>query len=130
MNFNSLAHILLVDDCEDLLYLYSRLLEQLGYRVSIALDGQQALEKFKENRGRFSMVISDYRMPNMDGIELIMAVRELDQQVPVLMVSGDLQSFLSEKIKGLNVQLASKPVPIETFISLVGRMLGNPAVSV
>jgi len=78
--------ILIVDD-EELIRLNLRaLLEDLGYRVAEAADGRAGLDVF--DRERPDLVLADLRMPVMDGLSMIAAIREKNTETPVIVVSG------------------------------------------
>jgi len=75
--------ILCVDDDPSLLYLYQEELSEEGYKVILAQDGKQAMEKFREEKPQ--VVIMDIRMPVMDGIETMNALLGKDRQIPVIL---------------------------------------------
>jgi DNA-binding response OmpR family regulator len=75
--------ILCVDDDLSLLYLYKEELSQEGYKVILAKDGKQAMEKFREEKPQ--AVIMDIRMPVMDGIETMNAILGKDRQIPIIL---------------------------------------------
>ena len=78
--------ILLVDDEIEITEINKRYLEQAGYDIDIANDGREALEKFKKNK--YSLIITDIMMPNMDGYDLISEVQYLDAEQPFLFITA------------------------------------------
>ena len=78
--------ILLVDDEIEITEINKRYLEQGGYDVDIANDGKEALEKYKKNK--YSLIITDIMMPNMDGYDLISEVQYLDEEQPFLFITA------------------------------------------
>src|SRR5262249_47600062 len=66
-------HILLVDDNRDGLLVRRSLLEEIGYRVQIAGNGEEGLKLFEHQP--FEVVVTDYKMPHMNGVELIERLR-------------------------------------------------------
>ncbi len=78
--------ILIVDDNPNMSSLLSDMLEVFDYPSDRAGDGQEALDKL-ENQP-FSMVITDMRMPNMTGLELIQKIKEKYPKLPVVLISG------------------------------------------
>ena len=78
--------ILLVDDEIEITEINKRYLEQGGYDVDIANDGKEALEKYKKNK--YSLIITDIMMPNMDGYDLISEVQYLDAEQPFLFITA------------------------------------------
>lgn len=80
------VRVLLVDDEPDVLAALSPALQRRGLRVATAPGGVEALESLR--RERFDVVVTDLRMPGMDGMDLLRAVRELDQTVEVIILTG------------------------------------------
>lgn len=78
--------VLLVDDEEALLRAFSRMLTAAGFEVTSCADGATALTKLAE--GRFDAIVSDVNMPGMNGTELLRVVRNQDQDLPVILVTG------------------------------------------
>ncbi|MFO7832196.1 MAG: response regulator [Desulfuromonadaceae bacterium] len=81
-------HLLVVDDEEHIVSLIKNMLERHGYEVTCTTSSQHALEVFKGRKDAFDMVITDYAMPEMTGIELAQSVRNIRPDIPVLMCSG------------------------------------------
>lgn len=81
-----MAHILLVDDSEDLLEMVALGLSNEGYEVTTASDGEQALERLAE--GSFDLLISDVNMPRLDGFGLCMQIREKDTTLPIILLTS------------------------------------------
>ena len=80
------AFILLVDDNRHGLIARRTVLEELGYHVRICESGAEALELFATQP--VDLLITDFRMPNMDGVELITRIREMRPELPIILLSG------------------------------------------
>jgi len=78
--------VLIVDDNPNMSSLLSEMLEVFDYDSVRASDGNEALEKLEKSK--FAMVITDMRMPNMTGLELLQQVKEKYPQIPVVLISG------------------------------------------
>ena len=78
--------ILLVDDEIEITEINKRYLEQSGYDIDIANDGKEALEKYTRNK--YSLIITDIMMPNMDGYDLISEVQYLNAEQPFLFITA------------------------------------------
>ncbi len=82
------AHILVVDDSKSIRFALQNQLEEAGFRVTTAVDGQEGLGKALE--GRFDLVITDLDMPNMDGFELCTRLKTefKTSQIPIIILSA------------------------------------------
>lgn len=81
-----MRHVLVVDDDPRIAELFASMLDGAGYRVSVALSGQAALERDAADPA--DALVSDLAMPGMNGRELLAALRERRPQLPALIVSG------------------------------------------
>ena len=82
------ACILFVDDEEDNRSLVKEILGFHGYRVLLASDGEEAIAIYREHQACIAGVVLDLIMPKMGGRETLIALKELNPDVPVLMISG------------------------------------------
>jgi DNA-binding NtrC family response regulator len=80
------AQILVIDDELPMREMLQRLLEDLGYRVHLAKSGEEGLVAFE--KGTFNVVITDFSMPGMNGIELLREVKKRTPSVPVILVTA------------------------------------------
>jgi EAL domain-containing protein (putative c-di-GMP-specific phosphodiesterase class I) len=114
------ARILLVDDEVTLLRATSRLLGQAGYDVVTASNGREALEKL--GQGAFDVIVSDISMPELDGIQLLRAVRADDADVPVILVTGapDVATAMQAVALGA-LQYVTKPFEIKDLTDMLSR---------
>jgi CheY-like chemotaxis protein len=81
-----MARLLVVDDDPDLRRVAAAALEHAGHAVRVAADGAEALRMFRAEPA--DLVLTDFHMPNQDGLQLIMALRTLAPQVPLILMSG------------------------------------------
>lgn len=116
------ARILLVDDNKMGLAARKVVLEELGYQITTATEGQDALARF--TGGGFDLIITDYKMPKMDGLQLIQKVRGLDATVPIIMLSGYADALgLTEASTGADSVIAKSATEITHLVRAVGRLL-------
>ncbi|PIE69774.1 MAG: two-component system response regulator [Deltaproteobacteria bacterium] len=104
-----MKRILLVDDEDGIQLLYREEFEMEGFAVDSALNGEEALEQFRENPP--DLVILDINMPGMNGIEVLRQMKELRPELPVILSSAyqeykqDFGSWASEEyiVKSANM---------------------------
>ncbi|MBB6093778.1 PAS domain S-box-containing protein [Povalibacter uvarum] len=107
-------HILYVDDDEAIAYLIQRTLERSGYRVTCSTDPRDALKMFKEQGTAFDVVVTDLTMPVMNGFDLIVALRELRPDVPIVMTSGYAREDDQQRAAQLGIgRIILKPDTVE-----------------
>lgn len=113
-----MSTILLVDDEPDLQELYTDVLEVMGYQVIHAHDGLEALEKARQQRP--DLVVTDWMMPRLDGVELCQRLlREPGLEgVPIILHS----SRRAPRIPGVRMVL-SKSSPLEEFEDAVAQVI-------
>ncbi len=79
--------ILVVDDEQEMLTSYQKIFKKAGYAVQTAKSAEEALEKLRGNHN-FSLVISDLKMPGMDGLEFLSSLKDNHPHIPIIMVTG------------------------------------------
>ena len=84
------GRILLVDDQPELRRIFRRTLVKLGHEVVEASNGRAAVQLVRQQH--FDVVLSDVRMPDMDGVELLQQLCELDAELPVVLISGGIDA--------------------------------------
>ncbi|MGB0805153.1 MAG: response regulator transcription factor [Salibacteraceae bacterium] len=114
--------ILLVEDEPSLYEALKLNLELEGYNVTIAVDGEQALEKFKSSH--FQLVILDVMIPKIDGYVVCETIRLENSQVPILFLSA--KNSAEDKINGLKTgadDYMAKPFNLEEFLLRVSLLV-------
>jgi two-component system, NtrC family, nitrogen regulation response regulator NtrX len=81
-----MAEILIIDDEKAIRKTLSEILSFEGYKIDEAADGEEGLKKFSEKN--YDVVLCDIKMPKLDGIEFLEKAREINHDVPVIMISG------------------------------------------
>lgn len=116
--------ILVVDDEELVLSAYTEMLELQGYRVTEASSGLEALEIFEKQAAHIDLVITDYSMPRMTGIELGQKIQQMKKNTPVILISGLGQQVPTEKTESAGIKTRlKKPIGFETFVRQVRLVL-------
>ncbi|BHH85942.1 transporter substrate-binding domain-containing protein [Desulforhopalus sp. 52FAK] len=95
--------ILLVDDEEEVVATTSKLIKTMGYQVTVAVNGQAALEQFVEQPEAFDLVITDQTMPKLTGVELTKKLREIRPDLPVILCTGYSSLIDQEKAESMGV---------------------------
>jgi CheY-like chemotaxis protein len=81
-----MSHVLVIDDNPKVRSSMKAMLESFGFDVSVARDGDEGLQHFRLEP--FDLVISDIIMPNKDGFETVRELREITDDVPIIVMSG------------------------------------------
>lgn len=127
-----MAHILIVDDEPKMRHLLSIMLKRKGHTTDEASDGVEALEKIKQytnddlkqNRSSYDMVISDIKMPKMDGLELLKALQNFQIQCPVIFITAfaSVDSAVTAMRQGA-IDYITKPFEEDRILLTVERAL-------
>ncbi len=116
------SRILLVDDNANGLSARKCVLEEIGHRIATASSGSEALEHLAAHK--FDLMVTDYKMPRMDGIELIARVRKQTPSMPVILISGFADALgLSEANTGADVVIQKSANEVAHLVRSVGRLL-------
>jgi len=103
------ARILVVDDEEDIRTILRAFLKAWGYEVIVADSGAAALQWAKDFAGKLDLLITDFRTPSMDGIELVQQMRNRHPELKVLYMSGDLEELAKNRKFEIAANLIAKP---------------------
>lgn len=118
------AHILLVDDNAHGLAARKNVLEELGHHIVTASTGIGALEHLTTQK--FNLVVTDYRMPRMDGLELIVRLRQQAPDLPVILISGFVDALgMNEQNTGADVVIQKSANEVSHLVRAVGRLLSR-----
>ena len=120
--------ILIVEDNKNLLMLMKARLEQAGYKVLQAQNGQEALEILEDQQ--VDLMISDIMMPLMDGFELIESLRDANYNLPILVVTA--KEGFEDKEKGFSLgtdDYMVKPIDMNEMILRVAALLRRAKIT-
>jgi len=115
-------HILIVEDDKELRELFCTVLLKNGYKTTSAKDGTEALDVL--DKEYIDLIISDIMMPNMDGFELVKAIRDALFSLPILMITAK-ESF-EDKQRGFLLgtdDYMVKPINVNEMVLRVGALL-------
>lgn len=113
--------VLVIDDNADLAENIAEILEDCGVDVHLAADAKQALECFDQRK--WSLVVTDVRMPGIDGIQLLSLIKERSPGTPVLVMTGfaDRDTIARAHHSGA-LAVVHKPLDLDAFLDLVERV--------
>jgi two-component system catabolic regulation response regulator CreB/two-component system response regulator ChvI len=115
--------ILLVDDEKDIAFVLKKGLENYGFKVDAFDRPESALENFRS--GSYDLMITDIRMPEMNGFELYKEIRKIDAKVKVCFLTAS--EMYDEEFKKTvpieSVRLIEKPISISKLLEIVRREL-------
>ncbi|MGL2966103.1 response regulator transcription factor [Flavobacterium sp. XGLA_31] len=92
-----MKHILIVEDEEGIVQFLKQGLEEEGYEISYATDGAAGLALFKQHK--FDLVLLDWMLPKMTGVELCQAIRQLNTKLPIIFLTA--KDTVQETVEGL-----------------------------
>jgi DNA-binding NtrC family response regulator len=115
-------HILVVDDDENLRWITQAQLEDAGFRVETAENGELALERI--NVDPPALVITDLKMPGLSGMALLDRIRKIDNDIPVVIITafGTIQSAV-EAVKSGAYDYLTKPIDYSELVLVINRAI-------
>ena len=113
--------ILVAEDEAMLRVIAVEMLEEAGFQVFEAGDGVEALELLKGNPG-IVLLVSDIKMPRMDGYALVEAGLALKPELKVLLMTGYAQAPPPQVLKAREIQILHKPFNLERLCALAAEM--------
>jgi DNA-binding NtrC family response regulator len=125
---DSRQRVLVVDDEASIRDLLAKTLALAEYDVDTAGDGSAALDRLRERRGSYDLMIADLRMPGMDGLTLIREVKQINANLPIIIITGF--STESSAIEAVNLGVAgylTKPFRVPQVLAAAAKALGAPA---
>ena len=117
-------HILYLDDDDTLVFLVRRLLERRGYRVTAFTSQTQAIDALRADPEGFQLLLTDFNMPGMSGLEVAKAALEINPHLPVAVASGYITDELQAEAKAAGVrEVVFKTDAVEAFCEVVARLV-------
>lgn len=117
--------VLLVEDDRAIRYLFSQVLHNNGYFVIAAEDGATGLDIARARIHTLDAVVTDSRMPGLDGRELVTQIRSLRSDIPILVVSGAVETPNRANASDAATRYFAKPVSPERLLVELRRSLHN-----
>lgn len=120
----------MVDDDKDTIFTFELYLKSVGYSTISFVNPIEALDYFNKNFAACSLVITDYGMPQMSGIDLIKKIREKDENYTkkIILISatvkGDILTDYYEELSNLKVnKILEKPMSLETLKNAIRTLI-------
>lgn len=135
---NKTARILIVDDDDDIRANLQDILDDLGYEIETAADGDLALEKLgssddENDRSRnngFDLCLLDFKMPGMNGAELFKRMREKCPSIQAIMITAYAGSDGVQKaLEAGTWKVLRKPVNVQSLLQLISQAISEQQVS-
>jgi CheY-like chemotaxis protein len=126
------ARILVIDDDEPFLKIVQMMLERAGHQVVVATSGMEGLREFK--RSAVSLVLCDLYMPDMDGLDMLTALRKIKSDLPVIIMSGAPPKALGQSAAVDYLEMAellgatstiAKPFRANQLLARIDQALGR-----
>jgi PAS domain S-box-containing protein len=117
------GRVLVVDDLDLLRDFTKNFLEAAGLTVLVASEGNEALTLLEETQEPVDLLLTDYSMPGMNGVELIEQVSRRWPKTRLVLASGYLDENVRKKLADLNVNVLSKPYEMQDAAELIMRLL-------
>lgn len=118
--------ILVIEDDEEIRNLITTTLPEFGYSIITAVDGEDGIEKFRENSSKIQLVITDVIMPKKSGVEVCAAVKSLCPDMPVILISGYTSDFIADKGGMLkDMTLLLKPLQPMELLTKIRKTLAR-----
>src|SRR5687767_12958702 len=127
-NYNN-KYILLVDDAKDIVYTFDIYLKSIGYTTVSFVNPIEALDYFNKNFSNCILVITDYGMPKMSGLDLIKKIRETDRnyRIKIIVISATVKNdIIDYNDKSLNLKIdkfLEKPLPLQELNNEIKKLI-------
>lgn len=119
-------YVMVVDDEEELANLFCSFLETLGFYSISFTDPLLALEYFSKNYEKYSLVITDLKMPGLDGIQLANKMREYNKTIKILMITAFIadQGLKDDAFKNAQIfEVIEKPIRFKELGQRITQLL-------
>lgn len=117
------VNILIVDDEEIMRSLFTDILQEEGYKVTVVANGKEAVDKVKETH--FELVFIDMHMPVMDGVQTLHAIKEISPKTAIVTMDSMPGYVLEESKKQGALTCIHKPFDIKEVRSVVSEIINK-----
>ena len=114
--------ILVIDDEIEICRFISRYLTSKGYSIESALSGEEGWAKLSQSQKNFDLIITDIKMPDLDGLSLLKRLRDHDNLTPVIFMTGHIEMQEAANDSGLNFcGMILKPFELKQLIDEIEK---------
>ena len=126
--------ILIVDDDDDNLANLADILSEHGYNIETACDGEIALERIatlgQQNDSRFNLCLLDFKMPGMNGVELLQKIHSSNPHLRAIMITAYAGEDGTQRALAAGTwRVLSKPIDIAILLSMIDEAVSDQALS-
>lgn len=119
-------HILLVDDEPQIIKMFQRILERLGYKVTARIGSIDALKTFRAQPDKFDLVITDMTMPNMTGDKLAGELIKIQPDIAIILCTGFSEGMTKKKAASLGIKgFLMKPIKSKDLSMMIRKTLDS-----
>lgn len=119
-------NILFVDDEPEITFMAKKMLENLGYKVTIKSDSISALEEFKNEPEKYSLLVTDQNMPKVSGTELAFSMKKINPGLKVIIITGYSDNLSDDTLTQIGIsEVILKPMRLDDFSKIIRRVLDN-----
>jgi CheY-like chemotaxis protein len=118
--------ILCVDDDEEVLNITRTVLEYLGYDVVVSISAIEAINIFQSQEKEFDLVITDLKMPVINGMQLSQRLLNKNPHIPIIICTGSCELIIEEEAQRIGIkEIISKPFSIEKAAQVIDKVIGE-----
>ena len=118
--------ILFVDDEATLADMVKQMLQSMGYDVVVFTSSVDALDVFRQDPGKFDLIITDQTMPVLTGLELAQQAMAVRAEIPVILYTGYSATINGEEVRRIGIkEFMMKPLSMTNLSAVVRRVLDD-----
>ena len=119
-------HILFVDDEPEITFMGKKMLENLGYKVTIKSDSQSALDEFMEDPDQYDLLVTDQNMPLIKGTEMASRMKKIRPGLKIIIITGFADNLSEDDIAKNGIsEVILKPMILDDFSKVIRKVLDN-----
>jgi two-component system OmpR family response regulator len=118
--------VLVVEDESAVRRLLELALHLHGFRVLLAANGQEAVDLYQQQHEAIALVLTDVRMPGLDGPETLAALQQINPAVRCCFMSGNTGPYTADGLRELGAAFIDKPFSLDALAALLGEVADRP----